>query len=93
MTIKQPGGQFILAIGKDRRRNDNFITCNPNNLMTACIDLRADVFDDNAPATIGRFQWHAGPVFSREHRCHRSAEGTLKLDANRTPGVRQLEQQ
>ena len=56
MTIKQPGGQFILAVSKDCRGDDNFITRNPADGMTTCIDLRANVFDNNAPVTVRGLQ-------------------------------------
>jgi hypothetical protein len=40
------------------RRDDNFISGNPPEMMAACINLRVNVSKANAPATIGGRQWH-----------------------------------
>jgi len=43
------------------RSDDNSITGNLAEMMTASGNLRANVFDHNARATIGGKQWHALP--------------------------------
>jgi hypothetical protein len=70
------------------RRDYTSISGNPTEMMTARINLRANVFNDNALAAIGRKQWHAKP--STES----TAAGDWPKDrsshiARRTPEVRQ----
>jgi hypothetical protein len=65
MAKKQPGRQFVFAISKNGRCDDESIPDDAGDWMTACVNLRADVFDYNASTSIdgsiGGGQWHAVP--------------------------------
>ena len=50
MAKEQSGRQFIFAISKNGRRDNKSIPDDPADRMTACINLRVDVFNDDASA-------------------------------------------
>ncbi len=52
MTKEQAGSNFVFAVSKNGRRDDNLVADDEVDKMTACINLWIDVFNDNAPATI-----------------------------------------
>jgi hypothetical protein len=61
MAKEQSRRQLVFAVSKNGRRDDQSIPYDPADRMTACINLRADVFNNNASASIGGRQWHAVP--------------------------------
>ena len=86
MAEEKPGSNFVFSVGKDSRRDDNFVTDNPADWMTTSINLWADVFDDDAPLTIGRRQWQAAPQKSTVLRIdRRNAESGRTANARGSP--------
>jgi hypothetical protein len=91
MTIEKARGQVVVAIGEDRRCDNQFLANDPAYGMTPAVDLRSDGFDDDAAATVIRFHdvhfWNVKLAVTILVAVNNQAEDSVYLEWVKTIGV------